>query len=390
MTRPGGCTLVTGADGYLGRRIAARLLAETDDRLVLTVRAAGLGELAGKRASLLAGLAEPAGVADPSAGRVQVVAADLRDEEPFGAVPTGGVTCVVHAAARTAFTVDRQTALQVNVRGAAAAAEFARSCPKLERLLVLSTLYSAGRRVGAVPEAAHQEIGETGRGFVNHYEWSKAEAERHLLTTCADLPLTVARLATVVADDDTGAVTQHNAFHNTLKLFFYGLLSLMPGDPATPLYLATADFTAAGLTRLARPGTPGGVYHVAPGPAEVPAVGDLVRVAFDVFEADPGFRRRRLLRPGFCDLASFHELVAASRSLSVSPAGQALGSVAPFAEQLFLPKDFGNDRLRSAWPGYAAPDPRRLVEATCTHLVRTRWGRAGSGSPAVTARETTA
>jgi hypothetical protein len=55
--------------------------------------------------------------------------------------------------------------------------------------------------------------------------------------------------------------------------------------------------------------------------------------------------------------------------------GQALASVAPFAEQLFLPKEFDNSRLRATWPEYETPPPRQLAEATCAWLVRTRWGR---------------
>jgi nucleoside-diphosphate-sugar epimerase len=358
-------TLVTGADGYLGRRLAARLLAETDDRLVLAVRAADRAEFTTKQASLLGGLGSGA------AGRVEVVDVDLRHADPFAAVNPDQVTRVVHAAARTAFNVEQAAALDVNVRGTARLVEFARRCPRLDRLLVVSTLFSAGRRVGAVREAAHRDEVD----FANFYEWSKHEAERRALTTCADLPLTIARLATIVADDDTGTVTQYNAFHNTLKLFFYGLLSLMPGDPETPLYLATADFTTRGLAHLARPAAPAGVYHLAPAPSEVVPLGRLIEVAFDAFEADSGFLRRRLLRPAFCDIESFRDLVAASKGLSASPMGQALASVSPFAEQMFLPKSFENDRLRAAWTGYAPPDPLALAAATCAWLVRTRWGR---------------
>jgi nucleoside-diphosphate-sugar epimerase len=368
-----GRTLITGADGYLGRLIAARLLAETDDRLVLTVRAADQAELDTKRAALACDLAAP-GDLDAPGGRVDIVAADLRTGDPFAALDPAAVTGIVHVAALTAFNVERAPAREVNVEGTARLVDFARRCPKLERLLALSTLFSAGRRVGSVEEAP---LGGA-PGYVNHYEWSKAEGESHLLGAGADLPVSIARLATIVADDDSGAVTQQNAFHNTLKLFFYGLLSLMPGERATPLYLATADFTSRGVARLLRPEVPGGVYHLAPAPSETATAGDLIDLAFDVFELDPGFRRRRLLRPRFCDIESFRDLVGAARALSNSPMRQALESVAPFAEQMFLPKEFQNGRLREAWPGYAVPPPRLLAEATCRELVRTRWGRNGS------------
>jgi nucleoside-diphosphate-sugar epimerase len=370
--------LVTGADGYLGRRIAGRLLAATGDRLTLTVRAADAAELAGKREALLRELGE-----QRTAGRVEVAAADVREPEPFEGVDPGGVTCIVHAAARTAFNVERQVALEVNTQGTAKLADFARRCPKLERLLVLSTLYSAGKRVGTIEEARHpkaggeESVGPDGE-FANYYEWSKSSAEDLLFETAADLPLSVARLATIIADDDSGEIGQYNAFHNTLKLFFYGLLSLMPGDPVTPLYLATADFTSLGVAHLARPEVPGGVYHLAPGRSDVLPLGELIELAFDTFEADPAFRRRRLLRPAFCDVESFRDLVEASKGFSASPMRQALASVSPFAEQMFLPKEFDNSRLRATWPGYTVPPARQLAEAACARLVQTRWGRAAT------------
>jgi nucleoside-diphosphate-sugar epimerase len=353
-----GHTLITGADGYLGRLLAERLLRDTDDRLTLTVRTADPARWAALRLLL-------------DQRRVDVVPADLRDPDPFATVDPAGITTIVHTAAVTAFNVDRPTARAVNVEGTGRLAAFARGCPRLTRLLTLSTLFSAGRRTGTVAETEH----DPAVGFVNHYEWSKWAAEHRLRTDAAGLPLTIARLATIVADDDTGTVGQHNAFHNTLKLFCYGLLSLMPGDPKTPLYLATGEFTGRGLAHLARPDVPAGIYHLAPAPGEVLPLGELVDLAFDAFERDPGFRRRRLLRPAFCDIDGFRDLVEGSRGFGASPMRQALDSVAPFAEQMFLAKDFDSSRLRASWPGVPATDPRRLVEATCTHLVRTRWGR---------------
>lgn len=369
-----GQTLVTGGDGYLGRRVAARLLAETSDRLILAVRSADRAELSAKETALRH---ELAGEDAEANGRLEVIAADLRLPDPFELVDPGGVTGVVHAAARTAFSVSRSVAREVNIEGTHRLGLFARRCPKLERLLVLSTLFTSGRRVGAVAEAPH----DGSSGFVNHYEWSKYEAEDWLLEICRDLPLSIARLATIVADDDSGAVTQYNAFHNTAKLFFYGLLSLMPGDPTTRMYFTTADFACRGIAHLMRPEVPTGIYHLAPAPAQTVMLGETIDLLFGVFEADPAFRRRRLLRPRFCDIASFRDLVEASGSLSASPMGQAIGSVAPFAEQMFLPKEFDNSRLRDAWPEYPVSEPRRLVEITCAKLVATRWGRVNTQMP---------
>ena len=57
---------------------------------------------------------------------------------------------------------------------------------------------------------------------------------------------------------------------------------------------------------------------------------------------------------------------------------QSLGSIAPFAKELFTVKDIKNDRFRAALKDYRAPDPKVLLDAVCGHLLKTRWGkRAG-------------
>jgi nucleoside-diphosphate-sugar epimerase len=329
-------TLITGAGGYLGRRIAAAL---PDDELILAVRAPGAAEPTGRRCT---------------------VVADLRDPAALAALDTRRITRIVHAAAVTRFDVDRDAARRVNVDGTRLVRDLARRCDRLERLVVLSTLYTAGRRRGDVPEVRHD-----GRaGFVNHYEWSKWAAEQLVPSA------TVVRLPTVIADDGSGTVGQYNAFHHTLRLYYYGLLTLLPGDPATPLSLATAEFTVDAVIALltAAPG----IYQVCPGPVPL---GTVVDTAFTAFEADPAFRRRMLPRPIHCDLASLRDLAGAAQGLRGGPIHEALASVTPFAEQLYLPKTFRTDRLRAAWPGYRERDPVSLVESVCSHLVATRWGR---------------
>jgi nucleoside-diphosphate-sugar epimerase len=359
-----GTTLITGADGYIGRRIAAALLTAGDDQLVLTMRAADASELAGKHAALRREL-------PPAArGRIRFAAADLSRDGALDQVDARPVTRIVHAAAVTRFSVARDTARRVNVEGTSRLVAFAARCPSLRRLALLSTLYSAGRRSGEVAERRHRDA-----GFANHYEWSKWAAEEAVLTA-QDLPASVLRLPTVIADDDDGQVTQYNAFHNTLKLYFYGLLSLLPGLPSTPVSLATAAFTTAAITRLLDPAVADGIYHVCPDPAGTPTLDQLITTAFAVFEGDRQFRRRQLLTPEYCDEESFNDLVAAaSRFRGGGLVQESLASVAPFGNQLYLSKTFRNDALRAAWPGYQAPDPVALVQAVCEHLVTSRWGR---------------
>lgn len=339
-------TLITGADGYLGRRIAAAL---PDEELILAVRSSDAAELAGKTARLGVHV------------RGAVVPVDLRDPDAFAEVDPRRITRIIHTAAVTRFDVDRATARQVNAAGTARVREFAERCERLERLVLLSTLYTAGRRQGEVHETRHDDI-----GFVNHYEWSKWAAEQCVLDQ-PGLPVTVLRLPTVIAEDDHGTIGQYNAFHHTLRLYSSGLLTLLPGDPATPLSLATAGFTVGAVVTLldAEPG----IYQVCSGQIPLHTTLD---TAFAVFDRDPAFRRRMLPRPLLCDRDSFHDMVTAGQGLRGGELHAALRWVGPFAEQLYLPKVFRTDRLRAACPGLRAPDLPSVIESVCTNLIAGR------------------
>lgn len=359
-----GTTLITGADGYLGRLIAAGLLAGSDERLVLAVRAGDPDELAAKRESVSKFL-----VGAP-ADRLSFVAADLRDEAPFEVVADLPVTTIVHSAAVTRFNIDEETAAAVNVAGTARVLEFARRCHKLSRVLMLSTVYSAGRQTGQVAEVPHDD----GDGFVNFYEWSKWASERLALTEYAqELPLSVLRLSTVVADDESGSVTQFNAFHQSMKLFFYGLMSVIPGNAETPIHVTSGKYCAAAAVHLLDPAVPEGIYHACPGVP--PSFGDMMDIVFRVFESDDGFRRRNLVRPLFCDAESFRDLVRLAQITRSGPVLAALETFVPFADQLYLHKDVTSHRLNAVWPDHRAPDQRALIASACGDLVATRWGR---------------
>ncbi len=336
------------------------LLDTTSDPLILTVRAGSPAELAAKRRAR--------DWTDDD--RLTVRAVDLRAPEPFEGIDPDGIRRIVHTAANTSFTVDRPTAEAVNVDGTTRVRDFAAGCPGLTRFVTLSTLYAVGTTTGTVLERPGD-----GERFANHYEWSKWAAEQRLLEPGAP-PVVIARLPTVIADDDSGAVTQFNAFHNTLKLYFYGLLSLLPGDPGTVLSLATAEFVVDAVRSLLEPAVPAGIYHVSPDAADCLTLGRAVELAYDAFTADPGFRKRRVLAPILVGRDSFADLVDAATVIRGGPIADALGSITPFAEQLYLPKMFDNTGLRAHWPGYRAPEPAALIEAVGHYLAGTRWGRS--------------
>lgn len=346
--------LVTGGNGYLGGRLVRRYL---DDGA--TVVATGRGRAVETVARDLG---------------VRVVAADLDDDDPFAAVDDAWrrrITTVVHAAAVTRFNVDRDVAQRVNVEGTRRAVELARACPGLESFAHVSTVYATGLRGGPILEQPYDD----GPGFANAYEESKAGAEA-LVAAADDVPWRILRVATVVADDDTGTITQYNAVHETLKLWFYGLLSLVPGRGDTPLYLVTGRFVADAIVRLTDPASEGGVYHVAHDRSESLTLDGFLDVAAAEFGRVEEFAKKRILRPLLADEESFELLVDGVTPFAGGLVTSALENVMPFARQLYVSKDVDNARLRGALgDGYAATDGAALVAAVCARLAATRWGR---------------
>jgi thioester reductase-like protein len=353
--------LITGGDGYLGRFIAERYLATSDACLLLWVRASSPEEFTDK-ALRLDGLVK--------SNRVRLGWGDLVSDDPFRDIPAGGVTGIVHAAAIIRFNVEAEAAQRVNVEGTEKLLRFASRCPGLERLALLSTIYSSGLRRGVVQEEAF----DGSAGFANHYERSKWAAETALLTRFPQLPWQIFRVATVVADDDAGAVSQYNAFHNTLKLLYYGLISVVPGEPETPVYLVTARFAAESIVWLMEHGPGRTIYHVAHGKGDSATVGELLEIAFEVFERDEGFRLRGILKPLFADAESFNSLVDGLEAFGGSIVNQAVSSLAPFAPQLYVNKDIRNDNLVQHLASYVAPDYRALIQNTSQALMESRWG----------------
>jgi nucleoside-diphosphate-sugar epimerase len=345
-----GATLITGAGGYIGGRIARHLLDVTDDELILWMHAAA-----------------PSGDS-----RVRTVAGEITAAEPFAAIDPRSVRRIVHSAAVTRFNVDRDTAQQVNTDGTHKILRFAAECPSLESFDFLSTVYAAGLRDGVITE----EPCDGEAGFANEYERSKWHAEKLILDEFSSLPWRIQRIATVIADDDSGRVTQQNAVHNTLKLLYYGLMSLVPGRPEVPLYFVTADFVTRSVAAVMAKGPLHSIYHLCHTRDESITLGDFIDTTFATFEADPKFRTRRALRPLFTDADSFELMVRQVSAFSAGILGQAVGSVAPFARELFSVKDFRNDRLRAVDSLLAAPDPKQLVTNLCQNLIASRFGTA--------------
>lgn len=354
--------LITGADGHLGRAIARRLLARTADALILWVRARTPQELLAKETRLADLLADP---------RCRIACGELSEAEPFAAVDPRAVAAIVHTAAITAFTVSDEAARRVNVEGARKLLAFARRCPSLRACLLTSTLHAAGLRDGDIAENAFARP----PSFANPYEASKWAMERTAIEDFPDVPWCVARIGTIAAADASGEVAQHNAIHNTLRLFLNGLLPVLAGRPEARVYMTTTAFCAAACVALLGRAEAHAFFHVSDAWEEALALGETIDIVRTSFAADGAFRARHVPAPLFCDLETFRTLVRGADAFS-PVMGQALSSIAPFAPQLFCDKRVANARLRAALPGLDPPRMRDILPRICAHIAAHRGATA--------------
>jgi thioester reductase-like protein len=169
--------LITGADGYLGMRLARRYLEATSDRLALWVRSGDANEFQAKRETLARQI-------DDREDRVSYHWGDLVNEDPFSSLDPIDINGVIHSAAVTRFNVDEATAREVNTEGTEKILRFAGRCASLEAFGLLSTVYASGLKAGAIDEVPL----DGSSGFANHYERSKWLSENTLLNEYDQLP----------------------------------------------------------------------------------------------------------------------------------------------------------------------------------------------------------
>jgi len=358
-------TLITGGDGYLGKLLASTLLSNTDKNIALWVRVANADELKKKRQCLET-------LYRQYEDRVTLYYGDLRESQPFSEVVPEKINEIIHTAAITRFNVEPDLAALVNREGSRKAMEFARHCDQLKRFSYISTVYSSGLKEGVVNEGYVDPSNQ----FCNYYEKSKCEAEHLLHTEYEDLPWTIFRPATMIADNDSGQVSQYNVFHNTMRLLFYGLISIIPGHKDTPVYLTTGSYTADAIykTSYNDVGKRHNIYNVCHNKSEAISLGELIDRVYVNFQQDPGFSKRRILKPLFTNMQAFESLASSLKGLGGAVVREALESIRPFSKQLFIAKDIRNDNLSSACPDHRAANIHTLTDNVASYLVNTRWG----------------
>jgi thioester reductase-like protein len=276
---------------------------------------------------------------------------------------------IVHAAADTSFSRTLERARAMNTVGTQNVIELASECPRLERLAFVSTAFVAGRATGLVAE---RDNGTQG-GWVNAYEQSKYEAEA--LVRSSGLPWTIMRSSTIACRDIDGEVTQINAVHRALRIYHRGLAAMMPGDRDNPLDVVTATFVSDAIARLTMdPRAAGRTVHLCAGRNAL-TLGELVDTAYDVWTADPAWRKRRVERAMITDAATYGLFEDAVHQTGDPRLRSILTSLSYFIPQLALPKVF-QTTVAEDLLGSPPPCSRDFWLPMLRRLLATNWGHA--------------
>lgn len=200
---------ITGASGFLGRRLLAELLRAADGRFHVLVRSARAQSLIADQLRSI-DLDRIAFVR----GDVTMPGLGLGHDSVYHLSQTVGE--VWHLAASTAFEESkRDETFRANAAGTAALLELAKRFTRLRSFYYMSTAYVCGMKLDSIPEGPFDLPG----AFKNPYEESKYHSERLVYET--GLPVVVLRPSITIGDSQTG---ENDGENRMLYGYAYALL----------------------------------------------------------------------------------------------------------------------------------------------------------------------
>jgi len=284
---------LTGATGFLGMEVLARLLEHGDRDVLCLVRAADSAAAQERLEGVLAKLwRDPS----PYLGRVKAIAGDVTSpglgmDGDERAAAAAEVTAVMHCAASISFDLPLDEARQINVEGTREVIGFARqvkSSGRLDRFIHVSTAYVAGRVNGTFRE----DQLDVGQEFRNTYEQTKWEAE-HVVSDASDLEPVIARPSIVMGESTSGWTPAFNVLYFPIRVFSRGLFPEVPARPEALVDVVPVDYVADALVHLLQVTSAAGVVNLVSG-REACTVDELVGMTSAAF----GKERPRVVPPG--------------------------------------------------------------------------------------------
>ncbi|MCH0566497.1 MULTISPECIES: SDR family oxidoreductase [unclassified Streptomyces] len=222
--------LVTGASGFVGAEVTARLTAAGHTVLTLLHRTGDLVRNNGRKLT-------------PGPGTLTAVTGDITrpglglTDEARGIV--AGADRIVHCAAVTDFGLPYARYERVNVAGTRNVLDIALA--HRTPLVHVSTAYVCGERDGT----AREDELDVGQHPGNGYEKSKLTAETTVRKAAADgLPVAVVRPSTVTGASRTGRARDRKTVYPVLRVLTRGLVRTVPGHYDALLDLVPVDHVA--------------------------------------------------------------------------------------------------------------------------------------------------
>jgi NAD(P)-dependent dehydrogenase (short-subunit alcohol dehydrogenase family) len=197
---------VTGATGFIGKRLVKALLARRGSTVYFLVRPGSEGKVAGLLAEWGTTKARAVPVAGDLTGRkLGVSAEDIKALK-------GKIDAIYHLAAVYDLSADEDSQIRVNVDGTRNLVEFAKAIDA-GHLHHVSSIAAAGLYEGVFREDMFDEA----EGLDHPYFLTKHESEKIVRTECK-VPWTVYRPAMVVGDSVTGEMDKIDGPYYFFKL----------------------------------------------------------------------------------------------------------------------------------------------------------------------------
>jgi nucleoside-diphosphate-sugar epimerase len=331
--------LLTGATGFLGMEVLARLLERGDRRVLCLIRAADHAAAEERLDDVLAKLYRDASAYRP---RVRALAGDLTHGIE---APDEEIDVVCHCAASIAFDLELDEAREINVEGTGAMLELARTVGA-RRFVHVSTAYVAGTHSGVFTEDM------LGTDFRNTYEQTKCEAER-LVGEVSGMEVAIARPSIVMGESDTGWTPAFNVLYWPLRAFARGLFAQVPAKPDGRVDVVPVDYVADGIFKLIDSDATG-TFNLVSG-SKASTCEELADLACAHFDRP---------RPPFVEM------------------GESAGAVADEHGAVYLPYFdmevvFDDTRTRELL-GIQAPELRTYFDTLMDYADAAKWGKRGS------------